>query len=241
MLPFSLLSRTSCLSVCATYLHLRYNADSGTLFAALGILSFVPVATGANHNVNSKHEAAWIFMNVATNIMVTSLISFHLLITRSSLSQIIPSKQLTLYHGVVAILIESALPLSVFGVIYASMLVGTVQEETKSLAMFDSARTVFSFLYYAFTVSLRLQPSPSLQSLTSVFQAIAPHLIIFRITTNRSWAKTPPRRGTSEDPNTAPLEFDHSTQLTRQSSLRSHPEEYHQAAKRDSEGTVVPV
>lgn len=165
-LRFFRLSRISCPSVRATYLDSRRIADlSGIL--GLGILSFVPVATGSSHNVNSKHEAAWIFMNVATNVMVTALISFHLLITRSSLSQIIPSKQLTLYHGVVAILIESALPLSVFGVIYASMLVGTVQEETKSLAMFDSARTVFSFLYYAFTVSLRL-PCYSASELTLV-------------------------------------------------------------------------
>ena len=167
-------SRISCPSVRSIYLDCRRDADLHPL-SALGILSFVPVATGANHNVNSQHEAAWIFMNVATNIMITALISFHLLITRSSLSQIIPSKQLTLYHGVVAILIESALPLSVFGVIYASMLVGTVQEETKSLAMFDSARTVFSFLYYAFTVSLHLLPSYPKLNLVDPGYCTPPH------------------------------------------------------------------
>ncbi|KAJ3522781.1 hypothetical protein NMY22_g11738 [Coprinellus aureogranulatus] len=119
----------------------------------MGILCLVPPAMGEQQNVNSKHEAAWIFLNVATNVMVTALISFHLLVARRALSELVPSKRLTLYNGVVAILIESALPLSLFGLVYASLLVGHSQETTRSIATYESAQTVFSFLYYAFTVS----------------------------------------------------------------------------------------
>lgn len=120
--------------------------------SVMGILCLVP-PSGDNPNVNSKHEAAWIFLNVATNVMVTVLISFHLLVARHTWSDFLPSKRLSLYNGVISILIESALPLSLFGLVYASLLVAKTQETTRGIAMFQSTQTVFSFLYYAFTVS----------------------------------------------------------------------------------------
>lgn len=92
-------------------------------------------------------EAAWIMLNVVTNVIVTSLIAFKLLSNRRELARIMPNRDLRMYTGVVEMLIESVAPLSVFGIVYAA--VGVVAKGEGEVVT-----NVFSFLYYSLCVSI---------------------------------------------------------------------------------------
>ncbi|RXW15620.1 hypothetical protein EST38_g10235 [Candolleomyces aberdarensis] len=118
------------------------------------------------------YATAYIFLVVSTNFLVTCLIVFHLLRARRALSKLLPSKDMRLYTGVVAILIESALPLSIFGIIAAALVVGA----SASTPQFSEGRRV---CYYLFT------------GLFYTFCTLSPHMIIFRVTTGRSFVKFP--------------------------------------------------
>ncbi|RXW16363.1 hypothetical protein EST38_g9491 [Candolleomyces aberdarensis] len=120
------------------------------------------------------YETAGTILTVSTNLIVTGMISVHLIRARRSLSKVLPSSQLTLYTGVVAILVESALPLSVFGLVYAVIILYTPKETTVGLETFYSLANVFSLLFYSFA-------------------SLSPHMIIFRVTTGRSWVQQFPK------------------------------------------------
>jgi hypothetical protein len=87
--------------------------------------------------------------------MVTSLISFHLLTARRRLSKVLPGKDLDLYTGVVAILIESALPLSVFGVVYAAIVCAYPRafSSPPTVGPYAAALNIFAFFFFGFCVS----------------------------------------------------------------------------------------
>ncbi|RXW11708.1 hypothetical protein EST38_g14147 [Candolleomyces aberdarensis] len=136
---------------------------------AMGIVCLFP---SKNRTANGHREAAWIFLTVSTNIMVTALISFRLLSAHRSFSKSIPNRNLKLYTGAVAILIESALPLSVLGLVYSAIVIAKPQRSTSAYNSYRIALLTFSSLFYAAS-------------------SLAPHAIIFRITTGRSWTKSP--------------------------------------------------
>ena len=68
-----------------------------------------------------KALQAWIFLSTAVNILVTGLISFRLLRIRKQLSAILAPQDLEIYLGIIAILVESALPLSLAGIAFAAV------------------------------------------------------------------------------------------------------------------------
>jgi hypothetical protein len=93
-------------------------------------------------------------LTVATSVIVTSLITFHLLRARRVFSKYLSSADMRLYTGVVAILIESALPLSFFGVI-AAVLRRTIDitiaaKQTEGHVV---SYVLFTGLFYSFCVS----------------------------------------------------------------------------------------
>ncbi|KAJ2923528.1 hypothetical protein H1R20_g13566, partial [Candolleomyces eurysporus] len=135
------------------------------------------------------YETAYIFLVVSTNVLVTFLIVFHLLRARRTLSKLLPSKDMRLYTGVVAILIESALPLSIFGIIAAALVVGT----SFNTQQFSEGGTV---CYNLFT------------GLFYTFCTLSPHMIIFRVTTGRSFIKFPSAK---DDVLSNPIAFAHQT------------------------------
>ncbi|KAJ2921241.1 hypothetical protein H1R20_g15854, partial [Candolleomyces eurysporus] len=135
----------------------------------MGIACLFP---SQNRTANGHREAAWIFLTVSTNIMVTALISFRLLSAHRNFSKSIPNRNLKLYTGAVAILIESALPLSVLGLVYSAIVIAKPQRSTSAYNSYRIALLTFSSLFY-------------------VASSLAPHAIIFRITTGRSWTKSP--------------------------------------------------
>ncbi|KAJ2928169.1 hypothetical protein H1R20_g8915, partial [Candolleomyces eurysporus] len=120
--------------------------------------------------------------------MVTGLISFHLLKARRNISKLLPSNDMHVYTGVVAILIESALPLSVFGVIFAAFTRAALNPRGPG---FIVAYYTFGCLFYSFC-------------------SLSPHMIIFRVTTGRSWLKFP-RANETVNPVSNPINFAHHT------------------------------
>jgi hypothetical protein len=85
---------------------------------------------------------------VSNNVVVTSLITFRLLLARRSLAKVLPSADMQVYTGVVAILIESAAPLTIFGIITAGL---KYSNQTSSGISVGTA--VSEALFYSFCVS----------------------------------------------------------------------------------------
>ncbi|RXW12551.1 hypothetical protein EST38_g13305 [Candolleomyces aberdarensis] len=76
------------------------------------------------------------------------------------------------YTGVITILIESAAPLTIFGVINAAMILRVGNALSAHPAAIIVCSTLFDGFFYSFC-------------------ALSPHLIIFRVTTGRSFTKFP--------------------------------------------------
>ncbi|EAU87086.1 hypothetical protein CC1G_05775 [Coprinopsis cinerea okayama7 len=112
-------------------------------------------------------------LNVANNILCTGLITYRLVRARMEFSQSIPGRKLGVYSGVVAILIESALPLSLFGLIS-----GVVMVSTPAPTTLEGANRIIKL-------------DTVLRSIYESAAQLAPQMIIFRVTTGRSWMKPP--------------------------------------------------
>ncbi|KAJ2923941.1 hypothetical protein H1R20_g13148, partial [Candolleomyces eurysporus] len=124
-------------------------------------------------NDSARYTSAVTILTVSTNVMVTSMILFYLIRARRGLSKVLPSRDLKLYTGVVALLLESALPLAIFGIMYATVIMCTPKETNSANAAYISFSYVMSFLFYAFTVSLHLNTPPGLR-LISRFKGTIP-------------------------------------------------------------------
>ena len=98
--------------------------------------------------------AASTFLTVSTNIVVTSLITFHLVRARRALAKVLPSADMRVYTSVVAILVESAAPLTIFGIIAA------ILQRTQSAMSpgFNVCESLFDGLFYSFCVSSNHPP-----------------------------------------------------------------------------------
>jgi hypothetical protein len=73
---------------------------------------------GRGEQLTAVMLQAWIF---SVNIIVTALISSRLLHMRRQLSSVLSPQDLQIYLGVIAILVESALPLSLAGIAFGSV------------------------------------------------------------------------------------------------------------------------
>jgi hypothetical protein len=96
-------------------------------------------------------NAASTFLTVSTNIVVTSLITFRLLCARRALAKVLPSADMRVYTGVIAILVESAAPLTVFGIV-AAILQQFGPKPNQSPGYYV-CQTLFDGLFYSFCVS----------------------------------------------------------------------------------------
>lgn len=101
----------------------------------------------------TPYETAATFLIVSTNLIVTGMISIYLISARRSLAKVLPSRDLQLYTGVVAVLVESALPLAVFGIIFAVILIYTPKETTQGVETQFALSNVVSLFFYSFIVS----------------------------------------------------------------------------------------
>jgi len=109
----------------------------------------------------------WAALSVSLNIIVTCLITFKLLSARRQLKQSLPEDSLRMYTGVSAILVESALPFSVLGIVFAV------------------------------TYGKNLDVGPAFLFVWAAFCALSPQFIIFRVTVGKSWTANTITRGTT--------------------------------------------
>ncbi|RXW20217.1 hypothetical protein EST38_g5640 [Candolleomyces aberdarensis] len=174
-----------------------------TCLGALGMGIYILFVTTDGQRQEAAYEISRVFLTVATNLMVTVLIAFHLLRMRRSLSKLLPKQDHQLYTGPVAILIESALPLTVFGLAYAPFLVVPLPQSDGALAAFLVAYNTMNTLFY-------------------MFCALSPHMIIFRVTTGRSWLRLPLNTSSSEGSGvTNPIGFAHQYRTPEESLFQS--------------------
>ena len=80
------------------------------------------VVTNITPRIGVKFLAAWILLSVSVNVSLTFLICLRIVLTRRQLVHldVFEPRHLAKYMGVVAILVESALPLAASGVVAAS-------------------------------------------------------------------------------------------------------------------------
>lgn len=120
----------------------------------------------------SSHAVASTLLTVSTNLIVTCCITFRLLVARRTVANLMPSADARLYTGVIAILIESAAPLTIFGII-----VGILQQIRHAPFLQSPGwivcRYLFECLFYSFCVSQVTHLVPS--SLKLPIGALAAH------------------------------------------------------------------
>lgn len=103
-------------------------------------------------DTNLTYMSLYIILSVLVNLLITILIATRLLRARRKLTALFPdSKGAAQYTGVIAILIESAIPISVFGLGFAIIL-GVTHNGDPDLLQKEVANYVFSSLYFSFAV-----------------------------------------------------------------------------------------
>ncbi|KAJ2915235.1 hypothetical protein MD484_g5177, partial [Candolleomyces efflorescens] len=80
---------------------------------------------------NTTWGTAWFLLSVAVNIFVTTSISYNLINEQKRLARALSKESVRIYTGIVAILLESALPFSVLGI--AAGVVKAVGHEVSAL------------------------------------------------------------------------------------------------------------
>ncbi|KAJ3512595.1 hypothetical protein NMY22_g15284 [Coprinellus aureogranulatus] len=131
-----------------------------------GILT-VNEYTKPNQAIIAWPQPTFISFTVAFNILVTVLIAHRLIRSRQELKGVLPGRDMRVYTGATAILIESALPLSLTGIGYA-ILAGLSIKGDGNPFVGMTFLNLFNLLYTS-------------------FNQLSPTLIIFRVTTGRSW------------------------------------------------------
>lgn len=114
-------------------------------------------------NGDQMWRTSWLMLSVGVNLLVTGLVCHHIWRAQRNLSESLSTNHVRPYLGIVAILIESSLPFTMLGI----------------------ASSVFAGLgIYGEEVA-----DENLSRAWFVFCALSPQLIIFRVVTDRAWAK----------------------------------------------------
>ena len=90
---------------------------------------------------------------MSSNIVLTSLISFRLLRARWTLAKVLPSADMRVYTGVIAILVESAAPLTILGPITAGLQLAPFPKNPTAAQALVAAYNIIGGLFYSFCVS----------------------------------------------------------------------------------------
>ncbi|TFK22290.1 hypothetical protein FA15DRAFT_706477 [Coprinopsis marcescibilis] len=117
-------------------------------------------------------------LKFVTNILITSTICFKLSSSYRYMSKSLPAKQLVVYKTVASILVESALPLTIAGIVDAIVFIIPTNTSKGDITGYDGDPKALAATYGA------------VSALYYALQAIAPLLIIFQVTTGRTWAAT---------------------------------------------------
>ncbi|KAJ7261160.1 hypothetical protein C8J57DRAFT_1337236 [Mycena rebaudengoi] len=144
---------------------------------AMGIMTIVQGAVPGSNFFRGKvvnFGVPWATLSVALNVTITGLISYRILRARSMLKRLQEgSGSLNVYVSVAAVLIESALPFSILGIIFAV------------------------------TFGKNLDQAPGFLFAWATFATLSPQFIIFRVATGRAWTQeVASNMETSHDTNT---------------------------------------
>ncbi|KAF4620402.1 hypothetical protein D9613_001180 [Agrocybe pediades] len=145
---------------------------------AMGVVTLVQSAIpGANffQGAPVNFGVPWASLSVSLNIIVTGLISYQLLSARHQLKKTLPAESLQMYTGVTAILVESALPFSLMGIVFAV------------------------------TYGKNMDVGPAFLFVWATLCALCPQFIIFRVVMGRSWTQDMVQYATNTDARTGPI------------------------------------
>ncbi|TFK18552.1 hypothetical protein FA15DRAFT_603133, partial [Coprinopsis marcescibilis] len=119
-------------------------------------------------------------LTFTTNLLITTILCYRLISAHRHFARSMPSatKRLSVYRTAMRILVESALPLALVGLINTIIVLIPFTSSNNDITSYNGdpkaltvAYITFELLYYA-------------------LQALAPQMLIFRVTTGRSWVKT---------------------------------------------------
>jgi hypothetical protein len=110
-----------------------------------------------------EFSVAWIILNASLNVLITALISFRLLLASYRNSQLLPSYSSKVYIGIVVILVEAAMPLSVNGIAVAYFM-----NQSRASGEANLHEGIYKILYFFFLVRPPISlPFVSLPRLTT--------------------------------------------------------------------------
>ena len=118
-------------------------------------------------------------ISVSFNIVVTLMISLRLLYARYRMSKYAPKEDIEIYTGVVSILVESAFPLALSGLV-AAIFYGKGHPAAFALTVVWGDFVVSSILNSLFLRS---------PLVSKICQGISPQLIILRVARGRAWSQ----------------------------------------------------
>jgi hypothetical protein len=80
--------------------------------------------------ITAQFGISWVALTVSFNIIVTALIIFRLLSFYRRVQSVLTDEQRSTYTGTMAILVESALPFTVLGIVYLATYIQGVPSAT---------------------------------------------------------------------------------------------------------------
>ncbi|KAJ7039535.1 hypothetical protein C8F04DRAFT_293748 [Mycena alexandri] len=111
------------------------------------------------HGITVNFTVPWLVLTISFNIVTTSMITFRLLTVSRSMRQVLAKERSEVYTGVIAILIESALPFTLLGIGY---LITYIRGDPEALAFAD---------------------------IWGCFVSLSPQMIILRVAMGSAWSK----------------------------------------------------
>ncbi|KAJ7220038.1 hypothetical protein GGX14DRAFT_338348, partial [Mycena pura] len=102
----------------------------------------------------------WLVLTIAFNIVTTSMITFRLLAMSRTMRRVLPKERAHIYTGVIAILVETALPFTILGIGY---LITYIRGAPEALAFAD---------------------------IWGCFVSLSPQAIILRVAMGSAWSKS---------------------------------------------------
>lgn len=165
------------------------------------IVSLLPDALKANVPVQGVQSAtAAACLHIATNILITSLILVRLQKAWFQIKRDFPEQKMpSMYSTVLTMIIESAAPLVVFGIGFITAMPLDMFNRPTNLVQRGRLKVclrIFAWLYYGFC-------------------AISPQMIIFRVTTGKSWKSAAETYGGGT--HSQPIQFAYASEGTAQS------------------------
>jgi len=160
-----------------------------TVFAVLAIITVVesalPYSYLPNGNI-ARVAVPWVSLSVALNVIVTSMICLRLLQMRALARKTLSPEMSRMYTSVVAMLIESAAPISILG----TGLIIVAAQNGPLLSSFAFVWTVFCVESDSSHAHFVSTPNANLTELClHSCQSLSPQVIILRVAMGRGWLK----------------------------------------------------